>query len=90
MTFSHSGSLTPRLLAAIGLSLAINVGTDIYSEVGSPQSNQRQLVLCLSLNAYIAPERTRAGTQKHMHNTKKQELIEAVTAPSFHLLMTIR
>lgn len=36
MTCSHSGSLTPRLSAAIGLSLAINMGTAIYSKFEVP------------------------------------------------------
>lgn len=39
MTFSHFGSFTSRLLAAIGLSLAINMGTDTYSKAGSPTSH---------------------------------------------------
>lgn len=44
MTFSLSGSLTPCLLAAIGLSLAINERTDIqyivYCVIVSPQSHK--------------------------------------------------
>ncbi len=67
MTFSHSGSLTPRLLAAIGLSLAINTGTDIYSKVGSPQSHKRQLVLCLSLKCMHC----QIHTNTHTHKIKK-------------------
>ena len=36
MTFSLSGGLTSRLLAAIGLSRGINAGTDMYSIIVSP------------------------------------------------------
>ena len=83
MTFSLSGSLTPRLLAAIGLSLAINTGTDIYSIVLSPQSHKRQLVLCLPLKCMHCPP---IHTQMHTntHGIKSWDwshnVIEAVTA----------
>lgn len=72
MTFSHSGSLTPRVLAAIGLSLAINMGTDIYSKVGSPQSHKRQLVLFLLLKWLCC--------QIHTNMFGPRNVIEAVTA----------
>lgn len=64
MAFSLAGSMAPCLLAAIGLSLAINSGTDIYSEVGSPQSHKRQLVLCLPLKMHALPSRARANTHR--------------------------
>lgn len=47
--FSLSGSLTSRLLVEIGVSLAINKGTVIYSIAVRPQSHTSQLVPCLPL-----------------------------------------
>lgn len=73
MTFSHSGSLTPRLLAAIGLSLAIKAGTDIYSKVGSPQSHKRQLVLRLPLKCIHCPSiQVQTHTNTRTWNKKRR------------------
>jgi len=61
MTFSPTGSLTSCLLAAIGLSLAINTGTEMYSIIVSPELHERQLALHLPLKEIQCPFHTSAN-----------------------------
>lgn len=66
MTFSFAGSSTSCLLAPIGLSLAINTRTDMYSIILSSELHYRQLVVHLPLKYMQCLIHICANTNMHL------------------------